>query len=113
MHELSIAKNLFEIIKKKVGKDLPNLKKVKIKVGKASGIDKDFLKHSFLDHIFPENRLNFLELELLDEDVLLRCKSCKKDLTEVNSLNCPFCGSKDIQIIKGDKVYIESIELES
>ncbi|HEC69969.1 MAG TPA: hydrogenase maturation nickel metallochaperone HypA [Candidatus Omnitrophica bacterium] len=112
MHELTLAKDLWEVIKNKVD-NLSKLRKIKIRVGKASGIDKEFLRHSFLDHIFPENGLNFLELELLDEDILLRCKSCKKDLTEVNSLNCPFCGLKDIQIVKGDKVYIESIEISS
>ena len=112
MHELALAKDLWEVIKNKVD-NLSKLRKIKIRIGKASGIDKEFLRHSFLDHIFPENGLNFLELELLDEEVLLRCKSCEKDLTELSSLSCPFCGSRDIQIVKGDKVYIESIEISS
>jgi len=52
MHELSIAGTLLdELVKKSRGKKPV---KVLIAVGAASGIDADFLKHSFTEHVFPE-----------------------------------------------------------
>jgi len=113
MHELGIAQDLFKIIEEKSNaNNLRKVNKVRIKVGVASGIEKDFLRHSLVDHIFPKTIAEGAELELIEEPLKTMCKECSKDLDtqEEFSMKCPFCGSFDIEITQGKDVYLESIE---
>ena len=49
MHELGIAKSLFEIALQTAKKNkLTKITRISIKLGEASGIEEGFLKHSFL-----------------------------------------------------------------
>jgi len=114
MHELGIAGDLFKIVKKKSEQsDLKKVTKIRIKVGAASGIDMEFLQHSFNDHIFPGTIAQGAELELIPEPVQAQCNNCGRNIDAQGhefSRGCPFCGSSYIEIITGKEVYIESIE---
>ena len=112
MHELGIAKDLFEIIKEKARqKQLIKITKITIKLGVASGIEKDFLEHSFYDHIFPGSFAEGAKIEIVSEPVIIKCKKCHKELnSDKFTVNCPNCNSFDLEIISGKDVYIENIE---
>ena len=113
MHELGIAQDLFAIVKEKAKENnLKKVTKISIKVGVTSGIKKDFLKHSLVDHIFPKTIAQGARLELIEELPAARCKDCGKaiDAQSMPTLNCPTCGSFKIEITKGKDVYLESIE---
>jgi Zn finger protein HypA/HybF involved in hydrogenase expression len=108
MHEISIAKDLINEIEKSSKGKIP--KKIIIGVGKASGIDPKFLKHSFLEHIFPERNWSNVELILESEEPALYCNSCKREIKDLDSLSCPFCNSTDLEIISGNRTYIKEIQ---
>ena len=113
MHELGIAKDLFKIVKEKARvNNLKRVTKIRIKVGVASGIEKDFLKHSFIDHIFPKTLAEEAKLEFIREPVEARCKNCgqKLDTQDKFTVSCPACGSVNIEIIRGKDIYLENIE---
>lgn len=113
MHELSIASDLFKIVKEKARENnLKKITKISIKVGVASGIDKVFLKHTFVDHIFPESIAQDAELELVEDSLQAQCKSCEKKINTENKfiISCPACGGVDIEITKGKDIYLECIE---
>ena len=124
MHELGIAQDLFKIVKEKArGNNLKKVTKIRIKVGVASGIEKDFLRHSFIDHISPSTFAEGAKLEFIKEPVEARCKNCGKKIDtqdkftplEEKSLTgftvgCPACGSVNIEIIRGRDIYLENIE---
>ena len=114
MHELGIAEDLFKIVKKKAqGFNLKKVTKIRIKVGAASGIDIEFLRHSFNDHVFPDTIAHGAELELISEPVEAKCKKCGEIINAQKhefSKSCPSCGGLYIEIIKGKDVYIEDIE---
>ena len=113
MHELGIAQDLFKIIEEKARENsLKSVTKIRVKVGVASGIDKDFLRHSFIDHIFPKSIAAGAELEFMEEPLTARCKDCQKTIVtqESPTSGCPACGSVNIEITKGKDVYIENIE---
>jgi len=109
MHELSVARPLMQSILKKSSGKKPS--KIIIAVGAASGIDADFLRHSFDDHIFPEMNWEDIELAFEKEEPALRCGACGKIFSELNSPACSFCGSDDIKIAGGDRVYVKKILL--
>lgn len=81
MHELGIAKDLFEIILK-TAKDnsLKKITKVKIRIGAASGIESDFLKHSFEEHLFKGTIAEGAKIEIIIEPVILECRECKRNI---------------------------------
>ncbi|PIP13372.1 MAG: hypothetical protein COX48_04405 [bacterium (Candidatus Stahlbacteria) CG23_combo_of_CG06-09_8_20_14_all_34_7] len=108
MHELSIAKTLLKEIEKIIDGKKPE--KILIKVGAASGISIDFLRHSFVEHIFPEKNWQNVNLILESEEPSLYCPNCKKEIKDLNTLSCPFCQSDDMIILSGDKVYIKKIQ---
>ncbi|MFN3967231.1 MAG: hydrogenase maturation nickel metallochaperone HypA, partial [Endomicrobiia bacterium] len=79
MHELGIAKDLFELVKKYTEENsLSKVTKIVIKIGAASGIDKNFLRHSFVDHILPGTFAENSAIEFDLEPVKLKCKKCNE-----------------------------------
>jgi len=108
MHELGIARDLLKNIREKIGEKKPE--KIVIVIGKASGIDESFLRHSFLEHIFPELNWDNVELIFEKEEAELFCKNCKRVVKELSSFSCPFCGSGDLEIKSGDRTYLKEVK---
>ena len=113
MHELGLARDFFQTIVQKARKHrLGKIDKVVLRVGKGSGIEKDLLRHSLEDHIFPGTMAEGAELVLLDDPVKTVCQDCGREITgeEDFSLRCPHCGSYRVQISTGSELYIENIQ---
>jgi len=113
MHELGIARGLFfEIMKEAQQKNIEKIRKVVFRVGVASGIEKDFLFHSFADHVFPGTPVEGAELEFLDEAVKVVCGECGKEIQSDGklTLSCPYCQSIDLKIVSGKDVTLDSVE---
>jgi hydrogenase nickel incorporation protein HypA/HybF len=121
MHELGIAKELFNIILQTAKENsIKSISKIVIKVGVNSGIDPKFLEHSFKDHILPDSIAKNSELKIVIEPIKLKCNKCGKIMNynnknksnEIHNLssNCPHCKSSDLQIISGKDVYVDTIE---
>ena len=112
MHELSIAKSLFDDAQEiafKRGIDRINL--IRIKLGVASGIDADMLRHSLVDHIFPESIAEDAEVEFTIEPLIAKCTKCNEEITQIGiGGGCPKCFSKDLDIIGGIKVLVEEVK---
>ena len=112
MHELAIARTLFNdalVMAFRHGYDRINC--LKIKLGAASGIDKDMLRHSLIEHIFPETIAEDAEVEIVLEPLVAKCIKCQEELTQtIAGGGCPKCGSKDLDIIGGTKASVEGIE---
>jgi len=113
MHELGLARDLFQTILEMARKrNLSKITRIVIKTGLGSGIEKEFLIHGFRDHIFPGTPAQGAELIILDEPLKILCRNCQKDIQDSDafSMNCPFCGSFHIEIVKGKDIRVETIE---
>jgi len=113
MHELGLARDLFEIICRKASEDnLKKVRKIVLRLGEASGIDEAYLRHSFIDHIFPGTMAEGAEMVFIHEPLKATCRKCNKEVqkSEDFSLSCPFCGSYDVVITHGKDVLIETVE---
>lgn len=114
MHELSIAKELFEVIQNTVkDKSLRQVSKIVIKLGVASGFEESFLRHSLVEHLFSGTILEKAELEIVSIPISVKCQDCKTVFDSADSLsglNCSVCKGMNLDIISGKEVYVESIE---
>lgn len=112
MHELSIAKSLFDDAQQMAFKlGIDRISRIKIKLGAVSGIDADMLRHSLVDHIFPESIAEDAEVEFTIEPLIARCVKCKEEITQIGiGGGCPKCLSKDLDIIGGIKVIVEEVK---
>ena len=114
MHEHGIARDLWKVVLAEAEKNkITKITKLTIVLGEASGIERDFLNHSFVDHIFAEEEIAKearVEYEIVP--LSAQCNVCSKDImpSEMKNLHCPHCGSQDLNIKSGHEVYVKSIE---
>jgi len=108
MHELGEARKLFnDAIEMKGDR---NLKRIVIVLGEASGIKESFLRHSFEEHIFPDYNLTGTMIDVRIEKPKLRCDDCGYEMDDVTGMTCEKCGSFNISIAGGDRVYVAEVE---
>lgn len=114
MHEYSLTLNLLDIAEEEGKKNnAKKIIKIKLKVGKFSGVEPILLSHSF--EILKKTKKIFEEaiLEIEKEEPLLRCTSCGKIFTSEDfPFICPECGNIYNELIKGSDIIIEKIEME-
>lgn len=114
MHELSIAKNIVEIIKESVEEqDLSSIEKVILKVGELSGVVPDSLQFS-LEAISTGTELESARYEMKRIPFTIKCKDCgKESANELGIVKCPSCGSKDTEVVSGNELLISEIILKN
>ncbi len=87
------------------------IKKIAMKIGKMSGINPHFLQESF--DVFKEDSgcaEAVMEVELID--IKIKCKSCQKEsVLDKYHFSCPVCQSTDIEIITGQEMHVDHIEI--
>ena len=111
MHEYSLAKDLANIIFKELKKrKAEKVHKITFILGRASNVDKEFLEHSFKEHIFKGTICENAELEFILEEPKIKCKICGKEY-EMCVEKCS-CGNYDFDIVAGNEVYVREIEIE-
>lgn len=114
MHELSIAKNIVEIIKESVEeKDLSSIEKVVLKIGELSGVVTDSLLFS-LEAISTGTLLECAKYEMLKIPFRVKCRVCNNESeNQLGIVKCPVCGSKDTDVISGNELLISEIVLKN
>ena len=117
MHELGIAHDLFRIIELKARENqLEKVSKINIVIGVASGVEKEFLEHSLVDHVLPGTVAASAEIEIKMEPLSIVCRDCSKQVMldkkemVLGIMPCPECGGHAMDIISGKSIYVESIE---
>ena len=113
MHELSIAQALVEQIEAIVrGHDAQYAIAVRIRIGPLSGVVPELLAN-----VFPLAAAGTVaesaRLDLLDAPIRVRCESCgAESKASASRLLCATCGDWHTQVIAGDELILESVELE-
>ncbi|MEA2022103.1 MAG: hydrogenase maturation nickel metallochaperone HypA [Candidatus Caldatribacteriota bacterium] len=113
MHETSIAKNLLEIILNKAREcKATRITKITLKLGEFAGINQDSLKFAF-KNITRETIAKGAILEIIQLPLLGKCRKCEEEF-KINKeeFKCPKCGSLELDIISGEDLYVNNIEIE-
>ncbi len=115
MHEVSIALGMLdELFRIAQENHAIKITRVKLKIGKMSGIVTDSLKFAF-DAVKLEHPL-LSQAEIVIEEVPLvyKCNDCHVSFNaaDIYFPACPECGSGNLQLVSGEEQHIESVEVE-
>ncbi|MBC7348766.1 MAG: hydrogenase maturation nickel metallochaperone HypA [Candidatus Aminicenantes bacterium] len=119
MHEMSIVADLFTIIEEQARKSgATRVTRVKVLIGELSGVVPELFRSAFNSYkkgtIADKSRL-----EIKVTRIKFKCHGCGKEITAKNIMDesfshaCPFCGSKDMELISGRDLYLEKLEIET
>jgi len=111
MHELKIAEDLSGIVLE-AAKDakLEKVVKVNITFGQLVQIVPEIFETAFSEAvrgtIAEGSKLNIVIIK-----IRMKCKDCGKEFRITgNIFACKFCGSTDMDIVRGKEIFIKSIE---
>lgn len=111
MHETAIIGGLLRILVRQAGQHgIGRVTQVRIKVGRLRAVEPLQLKSGFA--IFAEGSIaEGAELVIEEIGVRARCRACSAefDIPRFN-FECPACGGKDLEILSGQELFIESFD---
>jgi hydrogenase nickel incorporation protein HypA/HybF len=113
MHELSLVSGLFDILEKSAGEEgAIRVTAVILRVGRLSGVVPELLETAF--DTFKKGTIASeatLTIELVPLKV--RCRSCGGvSLTETPLFACPSCRAPGLEILEGQELILERLEIE-
>ena len=110
MHELSIAESVVGIASRQA--DGRRVIRVQMKVGHLRQVVPSALAFSF-ELVADGTPVEGAELEMEQIPAEGRCRVCGSQSRLASfPLQCPGCGSFDLEILKGEELIVESLELE-
>jgi hydrogenase nickel incorporation protein HypA/HybF len=114
MHELSVAQALVEQIEHIVREQRASAAtRVRLRIGPLSGVAADLLASAF-PLAAAGSVAEAASLDVVAAPVRIRCQTCGVESeAAVNRLLCGACGDWHTQVISGDELILESVELET
>lgn len=112
MHEYSVVSSLIDVCEKQAKKsNAKEIKKITLQVGRLSGIEVHFLESCF--ETFKEDTIcHNAKLIIKTVEVEIYCEECNtKQIVLDNNFLCQLCESRKTQILQGQELLVESIEI--
>ena len=110
MHELAIAESVVQIAGRHA--DGRRVTKVYLKVGHLRQVVPSALAFSF-ELVAQGTPIEGAQLEMEEVPATGSCQGCReKSRLESFPLQCKVCGGFDLELLQGEELYVESLELE-
>ncbi len=110
MHELSIAESIVQVASRHANGR--RITKVQIKVGHMRQVVPSALTFSF-ELVAEGTPVEGAELEMEEVPATGRCRECEvESQLRTFPLQCQACGGFDLEILRGEELLVESLELE-
>lgn len=113
MHELAVCQALVEQVSDIVRQQgALSASRLMLRVGPLSGVVADLLASAF-PLAAAGTCAEGAELNIIDASIRVRCQTCGAETDALpNRLLCGTCGDWHTQLIAGDELILESVELE-
>jgi hydrogenase nickel incorporation protein HypA/HybF len=111
MHELSIAEDLLAIVERTAAEHrLARVSRLRIVVGALGNVVPEALEFAF-EVAGRGTVAEGARLEIVEVPVTVRCNACQAE-TELEDFAflCMACGSVDVDVVRGNELYLDSIE---
>ena len=125
MHELAVAQALVEQVDAVIDQHQANhddaasssdawrASLIRVRIGPLAGVVPELLATAF-PLAAAGSRMEHAELEFAHAPIRVRCQTCGAETeAAMNRLICGACGDWHTQIISGDELLLESVELET
>lgn len=115
MHEMAIVNNLLDECERiKVANNAIKITRVKVSLGRLSGVEEHYFKEAFKAFTSDEDSSYFnAKLEVVLKELELLCNDCNKQfIQDKNEFSCIYCNSKNVKVISGEELLLEQLELE-
>ena len=110
MHELAIAESIVQIADRHANGR--RVTKVQLKVGHLRQVVPSALAFSF-ELVAQGTPIEGAQLEMEEVPAIGSCRGCgEKSRLESFPLQCKVCGGVDLELLEGEELYVESLELE-
>lgn len=113
MHEMGIAMQVAEIATASIPDNMKDVRveRVNLKVGRLAAVVPASLRFCF-EIISKDTQLSGAELRIEEIPVVARCRECDTEWTIIGPVfTCEKCKSGSIEILSGQELNIESIEI--
>jgi hydrogenase nickel incorporation protein HypA/HybF len=111
MHEMALAEGILKVVLDAA--EDHKVRRVRLQVGRLQMVAPDSLRFSF--ELVAEGTVAAgAALEMVETPARLRCGQCGAESElDLPPFNCRHCGASDIEVISGDEVMVDSVELEN
>jgi hydrogenase nickel incorporation protein HypA/HybF len=114
MHEANFTEQIVYAIIEEL-KKYPDRKprRVCVKVGEMLHLNEESVRMHY-ELLIKGTALEEAEIELKDDPVEVYCWQCNRrgPVTDHHLLTCGYCNATDVEVMKGNDIVIESIEIE-
>lgn len=113
MHELAMVRSLCAVINDKIKEyDVKKVTQVKLIVGELTGVEDTTMKLCFEMYV-EDTPLEGANLVIERVPVKVKCRACGNEYeTKIPFTECAVCGNRNIQIVSGKELYIDTLEVE-
>jgi len=113
MHEMSITRNMIDIIKAEMRRHNVNvLRSVHVKIGRFSSIVPEALSFCF-EIMIKDTDIDGARLVIDIIPLMGRCVGCDREFEIKDySFLCPFCGGMKVDTISGQELSVVDIEVD-
>ena len=113
MHELGLAMNVREIVEGAARENgAATIKEVNIVVGEFSSVAIDALEFA-MDVVKRDSMFQDAKINIKSTKTILLCSECGQEtIMEDFIFKCSSCGGSAVRIISGDRMYVDSIDIE-
>lgn len=114
MHELAVAQALVEQVDAVIDQHkAAQASMVRVRIGPLAGVVPELLASAF-PLAAAGSRMEFAVLEFIHAPIQVHCQTCGAETdAAMNHLVCGACGDWHTQVISGDDLLLESVELET
>ena len=113
MHELAITQSMFDLVLEQAEKaGAKEVEKINLVIGEMTGVVDECIQFYFnllSKDTIAEGATPFIKMV----PATAKCRSCEKSF-EVKEFDwtCPHCGNQGMDIVGGQELFVESIEVE-
>ena len=114
MHELAVAQALVEQVDSVIRQhNASSASLIRVRIGPLAGVVPELLSSAF-PLAAAGSRMEHAELDLVAAPIKVRCQTCGAETeAPMNRLICGACGDWHTEVVSGDELLLESVELET
>ena len=113
MHELAVCQSLLEEVKRVARENgASSVTRIVLKVGPLSGVEPDLLRNAY-PLAAAGTIAEDAELDIEISGIIVSCTQCGGESPAVvNRLLCAHCGDYRTNLVSGDEMVLQSVELD-